>query len=579
MPMHHSMSNVDAVRMLADEHHLEFVDLERFNLDASASSVIPVGVARKHHVVPIGRKFGAPVVATSNPADVVAMDDLRAVIGREFVAVVASGEQIDSCLARIYGEAPNGTDKRMSATSGTKAPEPVISTSGSTSSTTKSNHAALPPAPPAPSPTLAALPPAPPAPSPTLASSPPVTPSAPPPLWAPSSPSPGDGDKATPSGPGLASATSPSSTTPVVSDPPRTSQRPEDVLAAALEAIDTSLGTSSADSTTQTDATLGGPAVDEVVASGSPEKDRSEEAGTPAEPVVEKVEDVVAAADLVDEVVGEFEGKSEVVDTEDVPEGLAGFPPWLESWWRGERVSLEDMEEVLEERERSGQAIARILTLRGLVTEADLMWGMAQEMGLEFVDLEIQTIDFAAAYHLPEATARHHNVLVIAIRDGIPVVAASNPTDVFAMDDLRTIIGRNFVRVVATRSQISTYIDKAYHQGGDASEVATAAASDFEDIGDEGLGNIQAIVDDAPIVRYVNLLVLQALNERASDIHVEPTGENLRIRYRIDGVLHDISTAPRTIASAVTHAPQGHGRSQHRRTPPSSGWAALAHRR
>ena len=116
------------------------------------------------------------------------------------------------------------------------------------------------------------------------------------------------------------------------------------------------------------------------------------------------------------------------------------------------------------------------------------MWGMAQEMGLEFVDLDIQSVDFAAAYHLPEATARHHNVLVIGIRDGVPVVAASNPTDVFAMDDLRTIIGRNFVTVVATRSQISAYIDKAYHQGGDASEVATAAASDFEDLGDEELG-------------------------------------------------------------------------------------------
>src|ERR1019366_5008096 len=145
---------------------------------------------------------------------------------------------------------------------------------------------------------------------------------------------------------------------------------------------------------------------------------------------------------------------------------------------------------------------------------------------------------------------------VIALRDGVPVVAASNPTDVFAMDDLRTIIGRNFVTVVATRTQIGSYIDKAYRQGGDASEVATAAASDFEDFADEGLGNIQAVVDDAPIVRYVNLLVLQARNERASDIHVEPTGENLRIRYRIDGVLHDISTAPRAIASAGTTRPK-----------------------
>ena len=550
MPMHHSMSNVDAVRMLADEHHLEFVDLERFNLDASASSVIPVGVARKHHVVPIGRKFGAPVVAMSNPADVVAMDDLRAVIGREFVAVVASGEQIDSCLVRVYGEAPNGTDKRTSATSGTKAPDPVISPVGSTGSTTTANRAVPPPpsSSGAPRPETEAkpkaAPSAAPAPSPTLASPPPL-----PPLK-PSAPSTAS-TPSTPSAPSTPKASS--SAAPAVSDPPVTPQRPEDVLAAALQAIDSSLGTGTADSTTKTDATPGGPASDAVLDSVSPEKDGSEEAGTPVEPVVQKVEDVVAAADLVDEVVGEFENQSEaVVDTQDVPEGLAGFPPLARVLVEGERVSLEDMEDVLEERERSGQAIARILTLRGLVTEADLMWGMAQEMGLEFVDLEIQTIDFAAAYHLPEATARHHNVLVIAIRDGIPVVAASNPTDVFAMDDLRTIIGRNFVRVVATRSQISTYIDKAYHQGGDASEVATAAASDFEDIGDEGLGNIQAIVDDAPIVRYVNLLVLQALNERASDIHVEPTGENLRIRYRIDGVLHDISTAPRTIASAVT---------------------------
>jgi type IV pilus assembly protein PilB len=230
----------------------------------------------------------------------------------------------------------------------------------------------------------------------------------------------------------------------------------------------------------------------------------------------------------------------------------SSFPPLARVLVEGERVTLEAMRAVLRERERTGQAIARILTVQGLVTEADLMWGMAQEMGLEFVDLDQQEVDFAAAYHMPEATARHHNVLVIGNEDGIPVVAASNPTDVFAMDDLRTIIGRNFVTVVATRSQINTYIERAYHQGGNASEFAATAASDFADEADEELGNLQAVVDDAPIVRYVNLLILQALNERASDIHVEPTAENLRIRYRIDGVLHDTSNAPRAIASAVT---------------------------
>ncbi len=543
MPMHHSMSNVDAVRTLADEHHLEFVDLERFNLDASASSVIPVGVARKHHVVPIGRKFGAPVVAMANPADVVAMDDLRAVIGREFVAVVATGEQIDSCLVRIYGEGPGVGAKRTAPSGGSNPPAPVVSTSASNQSGTIEDRKVAPPpeasvkeAETPKSAPAASPPPIPPMPAPAAQSAtPPSTTAGPSSSGAPSS-----------AGSQTAPAPAPAGTS-------GTPDRPADVLAAALEAMDTTLAKAPASGSPLGDqAKSGADGLLDESALLSLGDDLVAEP-VPVEPPVETVEDVVAAADLVDEVVGEFESSGEiVVDTEEVPEGLAGFPPLARVLVEGERVALADMEDVLEEREKSGQAIARILTLRGLVTEADLMWGMAQEMGLEFVDLELQSIDFAAAYHLPEATARHHNVLVIAIRDGVPVVAASNPTDVFAMDDLRTIIGRHFVRVVATRSQISTFIDKAYHQGGDASEVATAAASDFEDLGDESLGNIQAVVDDAPIVRYVNLLVLQALNERASDIHVEPTGENLRIRYRIDGVLHDISTAPRAIASAVT---------------------------
>ena len=187
-----------------------------------------------------------------------------------------------------------------------------------------------------------------------------------------------------------------------------------------------------------------------------------------------------------------------------------------------------------------------------LVTEADLMWGMAEEMGLDFVDLDTVGVDFTEAGTIPEATARHHNVIVIANDDGMPVVAASNPTDVFAMDDLRTIMGRNFIVVVATRSQISSYIGRAFNSGGDAADMAMEASRGFD--GSEAhadVDDIQAVTEEAPIVRYVNLLILQALNERASDIHVEPTATELRIRYRIDGVLHDVSTAPRTISAAV----------------------------
>ena len=211
------------------------------------------------------------------------------------------------------------------------------------------------------------------------------------------------------------------------------------------------------------------------------------------------------------------------------------------------------MEAVLDEHYRTGQSVARILTTQKLVTEADLMWGMAEEMGLDFVDLDTVGVDLSEAGTIPEATARHHNVIVIANDNGTPVVAASNPTDVFAMDDLRTIMGRTFTVVVATRTQISSYIGRAFNSGGDAADMAMEASLGFDGTSsDSSVDDIQAVTEEAPIVRYVNLLILQALNERASDIHVEPTATDLRIRYRIDGVLHDVSTAPRAISAAVT---------------------------
>ncbi|MGH9017247.1 MAG: ATPase, T2SS/T4P/T4SS family [Acidimicrobiales bacterium] len=425
------MGDAAAGRLLASDHNLEFVDLDRYNVDPSAARLLPVVVARRHHVVPIGRKFGAPVVAIPDPTDIVALDTLRATFGREFVAVVAPDEQIEACLERVYKPADQ------------TAPAPAAS--GAPTTGPETNGAIV---------------------RPPKAEEPPVAKS-------------------------------------MSIDPGLIAEPHVDPMAPGLLEADPVAVTRPADGGALT-----------------------------TDPAPPPFGAGVAEPGAADE--------------------MQNFPPLARVLVEGGRVPLATMREVLTERDRTGQAVARILTVRGLVNESDLMWGMAQEMGLEFVDLDLQSTDFAAAYHLPEATARHHNVLVIGNRDGVPLVAASNPTDVFAMDDLRTIIGRNFITVVATRSQINTYIDRAYHQGGDASEVAQSVASDFDDTFDEDLGNLQAVVDDAPIVRYVNLLVLQALNERASDIHVEPTGENLRIRYRIDGVLHDISTAPRAIAAAVT---------------------------
>ncbi len=192
---------------------------------------------------------------------------------------------------------------------------------------------------------------------------------------------------------------------------------------------------------------------------------------------VDEIDSVAATADLVDEAVASFEEQlGDVISLSDL---ASSMPPLAKALVEGERVSLEDMESVIEEHDRTGLSIARILTSRSLVSEADLMWGMAQEMGLEFVDLDVAGVNYTASVLIPEATARHHNVLVIDEEAGVPIIAASNPTDVVALDDLRTIIGRAFTIVVATRSQISTAIGKAYHGVGDAADMAKTASLDF----------------------------------------------------------------------------------------------------
>jgi len=576
------MTDVEAVRLLASEHNLEFVDLDRYNVDPSASAVLPATVARAHRVVPIGRKFGAPVIAIADPTDMMAMDTLRATIGREFISVVAPGEQIRSCLDRVYG-GPAATGDRAAADadrglangtvpSGSPVPmagavpageEDVLSAALDDALGLSVYGMAFAPSPgPAPAPPApdAVVPPPPPVPAAngTAWAVPPGPPSAP-----ASSPHAADASQPAPPAPGHLGAPGNAA---VPGGLGGLAERPADPVPAGDQGAGSRAGTPSLDE-------HGGPvpavegsgaepptpavtdpgsvaaaelaaALDAAVSAGSDAGDPSGADATGA--------DAGSVADLVDEAVAEYEQDAAGPPVEGASGGLADFPPLARVLVEGGRVPLEAMRDALDEHRRTGSTIARVLTARGLVSESDLMWGMAQEMGLEFVDLDVAGVDFATVYELPEATARHHNVIVIGKDGGVPVVAASNPTDVFAMDDLRTIIGRNFVTVVATRSQINAYIDKAYSNGGDVASVANTAASDFADDANEELENLQAVVDDAPIVRYVNLLILQALNERASDIHVEPTAENLRIRYRIDGVLHDMSTAPRNIASAVT---------------------------
>jgi type IV pilus assembly protein PilB len=489
------MTDVDAIRGMASEHDLEFIDLDTYGVDPAAREILPSSLSRRLQVAAVKRRFGTPVIATADPEDLMAQDSVRAALGRDFISVVATNDQISSYLDRLYGsgnenaDADNGPDV-LASREAEGQPEigvaVTLSEDDEKGDSPKSSFDSLM--------DLA-----------TVATTP--------------------TESVKSNGLGT---TRPGLQVPDI--------EPD---ASGLPLLVTSLSNSVDPGT-------------DALAAGAEELARTLQAGTR-----DVVDSTDVAADLVDEAVSSYQEKQGAGHGESAPPAsprdTAQFPALAKALVEGSRVSITDMESVLDEHAKSEQSVARILTARGLVTEADLMWGMAEEMGLEFVDLDLVGVNFAEAGLIPESTARHHNVIVIASRDGVPVVAASNPTDVFAMDDLRTIIGHSFIVVVATRSQITSYIGRAFNSGGDASDMAMEASLGIDGVAaDGGVDDIQAVTEEAPIVRYVNLLILQALNERASDIHIEPTEHDLRIRYRIDGVLHDVSTAPRSIAPAVT---------------------------
>jgi type IV pilus assembly protein PilB len=137
--------------------------------------------------------------------------------------------------------------------------------------------------------------------------------------------------------------------------------------------------------------------------------------------------------------------------------------------------------------------------------------------------------------------------LGIALRDNNLVVAISDPDDVVALDDVRAATGMAIQPVVAARSELRKLIDRLKRQDSDlGSMAATVRTEDLSQV-----SNLMSDGDDGPLVRYVNSLIEQAIQSRASDLHLEPTENDMRVRFRIDGVLHEIDKVPHSVQSGL----------------------------
>ena len=212
-------------------------------------------------------------------------------------------------------------------------------------------------------------------------------------------------------------------------------------------------------------------------------------------------------------------------------------------------VTEEVLKAGLEIHHQSGRPLGRVLVEENLVEERDLVRVLAKNIGIEFVDLDDETVDPAASALIPESLARRYAALPIGFDEDKLVIAMADPANVLAIDDIRAISGREVVLKVATRSDVEAAVSRMASLDNSVTDMAELAAEDAVEAQD--LGAVEAAADEAPVVKLVNMLITRASADRASDIHIEPTERDLRVRFRIDGVLHEIMRTPRSIANAV----------------------------
>jgi type IV pilus assembly protein PilB len=214
-------------------------------------------------------------------------------------------------------------------------------------------------------------------------------------------------------------------------------------------------------------------------------------------------------------------------------------------------ITQADLDAALLVQAESGKPLGRILIEQGRISERDLVKTLATQVGLGFVDLDDILIDGAVTMLVPESLVRRYQAIPIHYDEqGRLVVTMADPSNVFAADDIRAMTGAEVVTVVSPPSQVAALIERVHRLDGEVDTMAQEAATEFGTDFDE-TGKIDELIEDAPIVKFVNLTITQAVTDRASDIHVEPTEHDLRIRYRVDGVLHEVMHAPKSIQAGV----------------------------
>jgi MSHA biogenesis protein MshE len=213
----------------------------------------------------------------------------------------------------------------------------------------------------------------------------------------------------------------------------------------------------------------------------------------------------------------------------------------------------EQLKFALDEQKRSGRKLGRIVVESSFVTEEAISQALARQLQLPFVDLKQFNPKPELINLLPEAQARRFRAVVLDENSGVLRVGFVDPTDLQAYDDILRLLRREIELAVVTESQLLGLIDRVYRRTEEISGLAKELTADLGDVPvefGELLGTATG-AEEAPVVKLLQTVFEEAMRSRASDIHIEPQEKRLRVRFRIDGVLHVQMEADSKIAPAL----------------------------
>ncbi len=219
-------------------------------------------------------------------------------------------------------------------------------------------------------------------------------------------------------------------------------------------------------------------------------------------------------------------------------------------------LTADQLRKAQDEQRVNGRRLGAQITELGFLDEADLTDFVAKQYGVPSINIDEFEIDPAVIQLVPEEVATKHTVIPVNRAGSTLILATSDPSNIYALDDIKFLTGYNIQPVVASEEAIRRGIDKYYDQSTSLEDVM----GDFDDSDidlihgedDVDIGELAKASEDAPVVKLVNLVLTDAVKKEASDIHVEQYEKSFRVRYRIDGVLYEAMKPPMKLRNAMT---------------------------